>query len=133
MRSSESEFTDTMTPRSRHQRHVVRNRVPRFDLVRPHVGERRRHRAVLRDLVGDLVALEHVLEGVDLEPELVGDADQHEDLVGAIAVRVHLEIAVQNVDERFEPQVAPRRDRVRDSSSPPRGSPSTPCRTPSPS
>ena len=61
----ESELIDTTTPRSRHERHVVRNRVPRFDLVRPHVGERRCAGAVLRDLVGDLVALEHVLEGLD--------------------------------------------------------------------
>ena len=62
-----------------------------------------------RDLLRDLVALEHVLEGGDLEAHLVGEADQHQDLVGAVAVRVHEALAFEDLDERVELQIAPRR------------------------
>ena len=95
-----------------HQRHVVRNRVIGLDLVGPHVGEGGRHGAVPNHLIGDLVTLEHMLKRVHLESEVVGHADQHQDFVGAITVRVHLEIAMQDVDQGLEPEVATRRERV---------------------
>ena len=96
---------------ARHQRGVVRDRVDRFDLVAPPVGEGRRAGAVRGDLLRHLVALEHVLERGDLEAELVGDAEQHQDLVGAIRMRVDEALAFEDLDERLELQVAPRRRR----------------------
>ena len=89
-----------------HDRRVVGNRVARLDLVGPPVGEGRRARAVRGDLLRDLVALEHVLERRDLEAHLVGNPNQHQDLVGAIAVRVHEPLALEHLDERLELQVA---------------------------
>ena len=60
-----------------------------------------------RDLVGDLVALEHVLQRRDPEAELLGQPQQHQDLVGAIAVRVHEALALEDLHERLELQIAP--------------------------
>ena len=64
------------------------------------------------DLLRDLVALEHVLERRDLEAHLVGEPDEHQDFVGAVAVRVHQPLAFEDFDERIELQIAPRRERV---------------------
>jgi hypothetical protein len=65
---------------------------------------------VRHDLLRDFVAFEHVLQRRDLETELVGDAQEHEDLVGAIGMRVHQPLAFENLDERLELQIPPRRD-----------------------
>ncbi len=91
-----------------HDRRVVGNRVLGLDLVGPPVGERRSAGAVRRHLVGDLVAFEHVLEGGDLESHLVGDANQHQDLVGAVGVGVHEPLAFEDLDERLELEIAAR-------------------------
>ena len=56
----------------------------------------------------DLVAFEDVLERLDFEAEVVGGAEQHEDFVGPVAVAMDLEIALEYVGQRFQPQVAPR-------------------------
>ena len=67
-------------------------------------------RAVVGDLGGDLVAFQDVLQRLDLEAEAVGDAQQHEDFVGAVAVAVDLQVARENVGQRFQAQVAARLD-----------------------
>jgi hypothetical protein len=92
----------------RHQRRVVRRRVVCLDLVGPPVGERRGPGTMLRDFVGDLVALEHVLQRGDAEFEVLGDTQQLQDLVGAIGVRMHETLAFEHLDEWLELQVAPR-------------------------
>ena len=96
-------------PFARHDGRVVGDGVGRFDLVAPPVGERRRAGAVRRDLLRDLVAFEHVLERRDLEAHLFGEADEHQDFVGAVAMRVDQALALEDFDERFELQVAARR------------------------
>src|SRR5690606_21413898 len=95
-----------------HDRHVVRDRVLCFDLVAPVLRECGCHGAVLRDLVRDLVALEHVLERVDAEAEVLRYTHEHQDLVAAIAVRVDLDVAAYDVRERLETEIATRRYRV---------------------
>ena len=59
-----------------------------------------------RNLLRDLVALEHVLEGRDLEAHLLGETDHHQDLVGAVAVGVHQPLAFEDLDQRLELQIA---------------------------
>ena len=59
---------------------------------------------------GDLVAFEHVLQRLDLEAEAVGDAQQHQDFVGAVAVAVDLQVALEDVGQGFQAQVAARFD-----------------------
>ena len=97
---------------ARHDGRVVGNRVDDLDLVRPPVGERRAAGAVRGHLPGHLVALEHVLERRDLEAHLVRDAQQHQDLVIPVGVRVHEAPAFEDLDERIELQIAPRRQHV---------------------
>ncbi len=58
------------------------------------------------NLLRDLVALQHVLERCDLEAHLFGNPNQHQDLVGTIAVRVHEPLALEHLDERLELHVA---------------------------
>ncbi len=72
-----------------HDRRVVGDRVVGLQLVGPPVAEGRGRRAVGRHLVGDLVALQHVGERVDLEAEALRHAHEHDDLVAAVGVRVH--------------------------------------------
>ena len=61
------------------------------------------------NFLGHLVALEHVLERRDLETELLGNAQHHQDFVGAVRVRVHEAFAFENLDQRLELQVTARR------------------------
>src|SRR4029079_15217724 len=65
-----------------------------------------------RDLFRDLVAFERVLERSDFKTKLVREIDQHQDLAGDVAVRVYVAFAFENLDERFELQIATRRDQV---------------------
>jgi hypothetical protein len=96
----------------RHDRRVAGNRVFRFDLVAPPVGECRAAGVVRRDLFRHFVAFEHVLEGRDFEAHLLSEADHHQDFVGAIAVHVHEALALEDFDERVELEIAPGRGDV---------------------
>ncbi len=95
-----------------HERGVVGDRVVGFDFVGPPVREGGGARAVRGDLLRDLVALQHVLEGGDPEAELLREPDELEDLVGPIRVGVDEALPLQDLDERLELQVAPRRDQI---------------------
>src|ERR1043165_2807362 len=64
------------------------------------------------DLFRDLVAFERMLERSDFETKLVREIDQHEDLAGDVAVRVYVTFAFENLDERFELQIAAGRYQV---------------------
>ena len=89
-----------------HDRRIVRDRIERLDFIRPPVAERRRARAVGRDLFGDFVSFKHMLQGADLESKLIGHAQQHQDLVRTVAVRMHVPLAFQYLDQRVEFEVA---------------------------
>ena len=58
---------------------------------------------------GDLVAFDGVLEGADLELELVGELDHVEHLVLAVAVHVDVALAFHDLDECLELEIAVRR------------------------
>ncbi len=89
-----------------HHGDVLADAVERFHLeappVRPHVGAD----AVLGQLAGDLVGLDGVVKGGDVIAELVRDVDHLEHLVGAVAVVLHQDRAVQDPDQRLEPEIA---------------------------
>ena len=87
--------------------------------------------AVRGHLLRDLVALEHVLERRDLEAHLLGEADHHQDFVRAVAVDVHEPLAVEDLDERVELQIAPRLQDVLARAPSPCRSPARPSGTPS--
>ena len=91
-------------------RAVVGDAVDDLVLVSPPVGERRCAGAVSGDFVRHLVALENVLQRCDPEPEPFRQVEQHEDFVGAVGVGVHLPLAVEDLENRLELQVAARLD-----------------------
>ena len=91
------------------QGRVIGDGVVGLDLVGPPVGEGRRAGAVGSDLGGDLVAFQDVLERLDPHAVLLGRAQEHQDLVAAIAVAVDLDRAVEDAGQGFQPQVDARR------------------------
>ena len=56
---------------------------------------------MFRHLIGDLIALEHVSEHIDLEPEALGHPDEHHDLVAPVRVGVDPNPPLHDVDQRF--------------------------------
>ena len=91
---------------------VARHRVVGLDLVGPPVREGRRRRSVSGDLVGDLVALQHVVQGPDAEAEVLRSTQQHQDLVGPVAVAVDDQLALHHLHEGVQANVTARRRRV---------------------
>src|SRR5215475_12284488 len=84
-----------------HERGVVRNSVVGVNFVSPPVGERGSSGARGGDFVGDLVALQDMLESSNLESEFLGHTEKHDNFVFAIAVRVNVAFAFEDFDERF--------------------------------
>src|SRR6266849_5158135 len=97
---------------ARHQRRVVGNRVVGFHFISPPIGERGSARARCGNFIRNFIALQYMLESPDLEPELLCHAQQHEDFVFAVAMRVHVALAFQNFDERVEAEIAARRNEI---------------------
>ena len=95
---------------SHHDGRVVRNGVESFQLISPPVAERGRAGAVGGDLLGHFVAFEDMLQRADLEAVVVRHAQQHQDFVGAIAMRVHQAFAFQHFHQRLQLEIAARRD-----------------------
>ena len=52
---------------------------------------------MLGDLGRNLVTFQHVLQRLHAEAKTLGDAQEHEDLVGSIAMAVDLEIPLEDV------------------------------------
>ena len=103
--SASSLLMQTLAPASVSRAALIRDRVVRLDLVGPPVGEGRGAGPVGGDLGGDLVALQHVLERLHPHAVFLGRAQQHQDLVAAIAVAVDLDRAVEDAGQGLEPQV----------------------------
>ena len=97
------------TPR-RHDGHVVGDGVEGFDLVGPIIRERRGVRPVYGHLLRDLVALQHVLERVDPEAEVLGDPHEHQDLITPVRVGVDQDVSRHDIHEGFQTQVPSRLD-----------------------
>ena len=95
-----------------HQRRIVRNGVISFDFVRPPIRKSRSANSGSGKFVGHFVAFQNVLKGADLEAELLGHAEEHQDFVLAIAMRVHVALAFEHFHERLEFQVAARRNEI---------------------
>src|SRR6059058_361001 len=87
------------------ERRVLLDPVHRLFLEPPPVGPHRHRGPFLREQVRDLVRLDRVVEGPDLEAELVRQIDHLGHFVGAIAVVLNVDIAAQHLGERLEPQV----------------------------
>src|SRR5208283_654228 len=92
------------------QRGVVGDGVVSFDFVAPPVAEGGDAGAVGLDLRGDFIAFESVLQRGDFETELLGHAQQHQNLVGAVAMGVDQALALENLDQRLELEIATRRE-----------------------
>ena len=88
------------------QREVFLDAVEGFHLEAPPVGPQRAAHAFGGKPVGDLVGLDAVVERGDLEAELLGQVEHRRHLVGAVAVDVHLDVAVERAGERVELEVA---------------------------
>ena len=67
---------------------------------------------MIGNLGGDLIALEYVLQRLDLEAEVLGLTQQHQDLVGTIAVAVHHDRGLKNALQSLESNVAAGGSRV---------------------
>jgi hypothetical protein len=91
-----------------HQGDVFHDSVVGLHLEAPPVGPERAAHA-FREPVRDLVGLDAVVEGADAVAELVGHIENGHHLVGAVAVHVHDDLALERAGEGLEFEVALRR------------------------
>ena len=77
-----------------------------LELEAPPVGPHARADVVGDEQVADLVGLDRVVERRDLEAELLRDVDHRRHLVGAVAVVLDPDLAVEHAHQRLELQVA---------------------------
>ena len=88
------------------KRDVLADAVIGLRLEAPPVGPQRAADSVGAEHVGDLVGLDAVMEGRDLVAELLREIDDLRHLVGAIAVLLHQDFAVEHAHQRVEFEVA---------------------------
>ena len=88
------------------ERDVLRDAVVGLELEPPPVGPHARADVVGDEQIADLVGLDRVMERGDLVAELLRDVDHRRHLVGAIAVVVDQDLAVEDAGQRFELEVA---------------------------
>ncbi len=65
-----------------------------------------------RDFVRDFVTLQNVLERSDLDFELAGQPQKHEHLILAIRMAMDETFPVQDLQKRFELEIAARRQAI---------------------
>jgi len=92
-----------------HEGDVLADAVIGFQLEAPPVRPHRRADVLAGENVGDLVGLYRVMERRDLEAELARDIDGQRHFVGAVAVPLQQDLAVEHAREGFEFEVAVRR------------------------
>ena len=106
-----SDFRQTLTPASCSRAAQLNGMASAASILYAHQSLKGEQLAPCSAISGrDLVAFQDVLQRPDLEAEAVGHAQQHEDLVGAVAVAMDLQVARQHVGQRLQPQVAARLD-----------------------
>jgi hypothetical protein len=77
-----------------------------FHLEAPPVGPQRAAHAFRGEPVGDLVGLHAVVERADPEAEFLRQVEHDRHLVGAVAVDVHADVAVDRAGQRVQLEVA---------------------------
>ena len=92
--------------RTVHQRDVLLDAVEGLHLEAPPVGPQRAAHAFLRQPVGQLVGLHAVVECGHLEAELLRQVEHRRHLVGAVAVDVHQDLAIDRTRQRVQLQIA---------------------------
>src|SRR5579863_6084324 len=95
-----------------HERGIVGNGVVGFDFVGPPIGKGGSAGARGGDFVGNFVTFQDVLEGADFEAEFLSHAQQHQDFVFAVAMRMYVALTFENFDKRLEAQIAARGHQV---------------------
>jgi hypothetical protein len=88
------------------ERDVLVDAVIGFHLEAPPVRPHRRADAVRLEKIGDLVALDGVVEGRDLVAELLGHIHDIGHFVGAVAVVLDGDLAGQHAAQRLHGEVA---------------------------
>ena len=107
MPSSESECTIAQLFGGRSTRAMFSWMPSKPSILKPHQSAHSaRAHALGGQPVGDLVGLDAVVEGGDLEAELLRQIEHHRHLVGAIAVDVDEDVAVDRAGQRVELEVA---------------------------
>src|SRR5690606_28352036 len=87
-------------------RDVLLDAVVGLHLEAPPVGPQRAAGAGRGQAVGDLVGLDAVVERGDVEAELLGQVEHGRHLVGAVAVDVHEDLALERRRQRLQLEVA---------------------------
>src|SRR5262249_23336411 len=82
-----------------HQRSVVWNRIIGFQLVGPEVRKGGTAGLMGSYLIGNLVTLEDMLESLYMESQLIAEAEEHQDLIVAVTVRVHHPLSIEYLDQ----------------------------------
>src|SRR5690242_20776669 len=92
-----------------HQRSVERYGINDLDLISPPIRKSGSHGAMPGHLIGDLISLENVLQSSDSHTVLFERSQKGQDLVLPVTMAVDPAAMFQNVDDRFELEVATRR------------------------
>ncbi|KAG1079521.1 hypothetical protein G6F40_016275 [Rhizopus arrhizus] len=88
------------------QRDVLRNTVEGLHLEAPPVGPQRAADAIGGQPVSQLVGLDAVVERGHIEAEFLGQVEHGGHLVGAVAVDVHADVALDGAGQRVQLEVA---------------------------
>ena len=89
-------------------RDVLTDAIIGFHLEAPPIGPHGRTRTIFGQLVGNLVALNGVVKGGDLVAKLLRHIHDLRHLIGAVAMHVHEDVAIQHTRERVQFEITRR-------------------------